>query len=230
MNRRRLLLEIQKHLKVKKISSGYLEFLLEPSDSAELRRRTVFVVGVSEGESTDIQNKFSTAVGDEFKVEIYYSPNVEDIINSALIKAEDNSIENNWRGRILKRDQINKAPEHLKELLLTSTWRMMIQFGREGEYFGRHDIVPALWDPGYSIPGTKDFKRCISQTLEYLSSRTNRTLDMKYDLLECFGLKDPQKNFSRVTDTPFPIVDVVGQKQHAVRKQIEESYERFFTV
>lgn len=113
---------------------------------------------------------------------------VDQILESDLIDLEDYSLENNWRCRILRDGTdftLNTPSDEFSSLLLKSYWRLVIT--RHGKrYFPKYNLQPVFYYPGDSVGEMEDFKKGISQFVEYIFK--SKKLDVNFDYVKFFSI------------------------------------------
>ncbi len=96
------------------------------------------------------------------------------------------AVENNWRCRLMRPEQLLiGTPALLKENALDSIWRTFV-IRDPANYFVRHDIFPAIWYPGYSVPGFPDFRSGLRSALLTISHQGGVLVDVNFDVVKLF--------------------------------------------
>lgn len=189
MNRLNILKGTHKFLIEKGHAENICEFIIEPQyiDEYEVKfRRSLMITNIEDQYLflNQIRGCGVEVLDSNFK----YYQNVDQILESDLIDLNDYSLENNWRGRIL-RNGIDfgpqTSPERLKELLLDSLWRLIIT-KHESQYFSKYNLHPVFYYPGDSVGGVDNFELGINQFVEYILK--SKKLDPDFDQVVFFAL------------------------------------------
>ena len=223
MNRRSILLRTKKFLESQNVTNCFElivdqnEFDGRPVD----KRRTVYILGLNHNQNNELaeflQNSGINAVNGENLV-FYENIGLLGEENEP-IPLSDNSIENTWRGRILRFGEhfdFNDNVEAVETNFLKSYFRLIIT--RVGtEYFGKHDISPTLYHPGSNTAGFEDFKYAIDGILKFLYRGVGERwcpADPHFDYVKTF--------ISLGMNEAYIPVDTLGQNEILVNDLFQE--------
>ena len=192
MNRGTILNLVFNQCREQAIVGNIGELLIQAVDSNSLaKRRSIFIAGVNQQQLNEIeQNSNDHLRNNGIYIATTYLHGTADqpSYNTQAISLTDNKLENNWRCRLIQRDQIDFTEEHqFNNLVMKSVWRIIVT-KRDGEYFVRRDIHPFLWSPGYSVSGFDQFGQQVRKELDYLNDR-QRPIDELNDHVRGFAAR-----------------------------------------
>jgi hypothetical protein len=118
------------------------------------------------------------------------------------------AVENNWRCRLMRPEQLLiGTPALVKENALDSIWRTFV-IRDPVNYFVRHDIFPAIWYSGYSVPGFPDFRSGLHSALSTISHQNGILVDVNFDVVKLF-VKSAEGNSHVQLGAAVPILDLL---------------------
>lgn len=196
MKRETVLKVVNRFLTQNDLNGQLFEILINPQERPNgfppiTKRRSVFIVNLNDYAAfADFCAHRHLTIADH---QIYQNPGA--ILTSRLINLNDNSIENNWRGRILRFGQtgdftLETAQPQFEQIFLKSFWRLIISYVGN-EYFGKHDIVPLFYHPGSSVGGSEDFMYAVEGIAKFLDrgrAYGRPVADPDYDYVKVFGI------------------------------------------
>lgn len=240
MKRHKILQGIHTFLVDKGHTKNILEFLIEPQhiDDNEVKfRRSVVVTNVTNHDVflNNVRRCGIVVLDSSYR----FYQNADQILESDLIDLNDYSLENNWRGRILRNGidfDPQTPPERLKGLLLDSLWRLIIT-KHDSHYFSKYNLHPVFYYPGDSVGGVDNFELGVNQFVEYVLK--SKKLDPDFDQVVFFALN---RHFEE-TGSSYLVLSPFGNERirlanflQRLRKNKEEainalcnSYQRFWT-
>lgn len=170
------------------------ELIVWPTDdSVRAKRRSIFIVG-SGGEhdirfaAEQCETVLSANGNPTYRATHHFHGTIENpIFSDDPISLSDTKLENNWRSRLVRLNQIDFANrEQVYKLVLSATWRLVVTM-RNNEFFVRHDIYPVIWSPGFSVGGTQDLGSAIGHEMDFFGNRSSRLFDEHSDILKVFA-------------------------------------------
>jgi hypothetical protein len=191
MRRSSVLSQVVQECKKQGITGLLGEVLIRPTeDAVRAKRRSIFIVGATQADLERITEESRTTLGDNADYEAAFcthgtieAPN----FSEQLISLSDTRLENNWRCRMIRLNQINFTnADQFQKLVLSATWRLVVT-RRGAEFFVRHDIFPVLWSPGYSVAGFPDLNSSIGHEMDFFANRQSRFFDDHNDVLKVFA-------------------------------------------
>ncbi|CBW25701.1 hypothetical protein BMS_0803 [Halobacteriovorax marinus SJ] len=189
MKRKNILKGLHKFLAKQDSVGELLEILVLPqvvnNSDLDLRRSIVFTNVDNPEQLLDKINDAGILIEDR-NHRTYQD--VDQILESDLIDLGDYSLENNWRCRILREGTdftLNTPNDELSNLLLKSYWRLVIT-RHEDRYFPKYNLQPVFYYPGDSVGEMEDFKKGISQFVEYILK--SKKLDVNFDYVKFFSI------------------------------------------
>lgn len=203
MKRLDLLNFLKDHFSKSSIKYPIVEVLLKTDDSSEFTVERTLMIGGAPNTS-EIKELFAAKGGIRLSDESFATYNDEtELIQSKLIDPNRTELSINWRGRLWSWTDIASIQDKrsFTEKILASYWRFLVT-QKDDEFFARHEITPAYFNPGFSTPGLSDFRNQIKQFIEFLKFKKARgQLDYKNDRLVFFARKEPSKQFLRCFPT-----------------------------
>lgn len=241
--RRRFILDcFDRYLRDLNAEFPITEVLLDPNRIEEI---SVFRSMLIEGEQTneDIINFFDEyCAGDNVlsNAQIQTYESYDDIRDSQLIDPNDTSLTFNWRGRLWKWDDLQGVAnqDEFREKVFASYWRFIVT-KRNNEYFSRFEISPSFYTPGHSTAGMEDFRKGITNFIEFLESKREiNQADLNFDRIVFFSRQEPNRQFGRCNPNFFNganflslndfLVSIANQGQDEIVNQIHNSITQSF--
>lgn len=208
MTRRFIIESLIKFLNKENNNKPIGELLFEPK-CPKNRRRSVFLTNLEdkhlfENLISGLTSNNSGLIENSFEIKNMYYPTPQELLTDSLLDLNDRALENNWRSRMYKiSDVVDLDNQALIDKFLKSSWRLFIR-QKDNDYFTRHDIVPILWNPGYSIAGSKKYESSIKHSISFLTRiRPQSILDFDFDVIRCFGMKNDGSSFETVGNSTF---------------------------
>jgi hypothetical protein len=162
------------------------------------KNRSVFVTGISKDRFTRLTYEVQET---GFQCDLKHYKDPYELDQSDLLPRENNRIENNWRGRILRYGKdfdFENIHEKFNQVFLQSYFRLMIN-RHAGDFFSRFDIVPLFYSPGYSAAGSKEFRIGIKNFIEYIDRPPQYSpVDPNFDFIRVFYGRENSKRYEIV--------------------------------
>ncbi len=151
--------------------------------------RSLFITGLQQNHDEQLSQLMKGHGINDFDHRFYMT--LDELEQSTLIDRESSSLENNWRGRILRFGQDftwDLDDQKFVSVFLKSYFRLIIS-KVNGSYFGHHDIAPVFNNPGHSTAGSDDFRSAIDSMVKFVTNgrEYNRChADPDFDYLKVF--------------------------------------------
>ncbi|WP_413560419.1 hypothetical protein [Bdellovibrio sp. HCB209] len=209
MNRKNILAAIRSFLE-KQGKNSCFEITVFPQEingKQIIRRRSIIVVDLPANKSTELGQFLWMNGLSEQGTSIQFYQDLDSLVTNSQIALDDMSLDNNWRGRVLRFDtDFNFQETYLdfEKKFLRSYFRFIISKYNEN-YFSKYDITPTFISPGTSTPGFPDFENATEDFVRYLENSSIRAnafagiADADFDFIRIFISKGQGRPFESVS-------------------------------
>lgn len=207
MRKSQILKGIESELqKSQNLDKRLAEIRLTALDPSRNKNRLAYCILTDAHTSQSVDDIIRASVEENFSLEVEEFGNIEEAKSTHQRSMDDTIIiENNWRGRLFpfaELPQRNGNKDELRDFMLRSVWRIIVQRDANLNYYVRHDIFPYFWSPGHSTGGKRTYIESVKNEFWSVAEPKFQRQDLDFDVIKVFGKRDGENIFPPIAFSP----------------------------